>query len=138
MIETFITLEGRAMPDFDKRTLRLGLRKAAAKIRKDARKNLSRRAVSQAGEFPGMDTGDTRQSIRVRVSKSGWTAVVEPKRTPRMNQDKFYPQILVHGRKKKRPLSPRKDPVRTALDDRRGEIQQDLFNALHKALEFRA
>ena len=59
--------------DYDSKELRKPLRKAGNDVRKLARKLISRRSVSDAGDFPGRDSGEMQRSpsrfIRRRLSE---------------------------------------------------------------------
>lgn len=57
--------------DYDPRALRKPLRAAGNEVRKIARMLIARRAVSEAGQYPGKQTGRMQRSIRVRLSRSG-------------------------------------------------------------------
>lgn len=60
------------LPDLDHRVVKKGLRKVGRAVVRIARKNISRRAtVSRPGEFPAMQTGALRKTVKSKVSKSG-------------------------------------------------------------------
>lgn len=128
-----VEFQGISKLEFNKPLFRKALKQSARGVRDDAKRLLARRAISQPGEYPGMKTGDTRKSVYVRLSRSKWSAIVEPQRTPHMTSTKFYPQILIKGRNK-RKLEPRRDPVKDALEARREEIQKTVFEALQDAI----
>lgn len=82
--------------DYDRKALRKALVKGAAEIRKEARRLVSRRAISAAGAFPGMQTGTLKRAIGIvsKGSKGGWVKV-GVKKTPGM--DDFYPAFMFYG-----------------------------------------
>lgn len=126
---------GHSMIDFDKKKVRKALRKAGADVRKEARRLVSRRAVSAPGEMPGWDSGDLRKSIRIaKVGRRGGYVKVEPVRTPHMKAiNMFYPAILYYGSEKNN-IEPRKNYMIAALDTKRSEIQRDIKTALETSL----
>lgn len=142
MADLHVTIEGHSLPDFDSRIFKVGLRKAANKVKVGAKRNLARRGVSKPGEFPGKREGVVQASITTRILKGGFTAVVEPKRTAALNErtskkgKAFYPQILIKG-SEKHHIKPRLDPVQAAFEANREDIRVMLTNALHDALHFK-
>jgi hypothetical protein len=133
-VDLAVEVAGHQKIDFNPRLVKLALRKAGSRVKLESKRNLSRRAISRAGEFPGKQTGDTQKSIISKLSKSGWSAIVEPKRTQRMAKRKFFPTILTMGRKKGRPLEKRDDPVKAAFEAKKGEIRAMLALSLDAAL----
>jgi hypothetical protein len=136
---------------FDPKTFKKYLRLAASGVTKDAKRLVSRHAVSKGGDFFGRDTGDTVKAIRARIGFSGWSAVISPsKRSARMQERNFYPTILVYGSKKmvsnwrnkggkkKRAghgvLEPRRDPIAEAFDARRAFIRATLQEGFAESL----
>lgn len=81
--------------DYDPRALRKPLRAAGNEVRKIARMLIARRAVSEAGQYPGKQTGRMQRSIRVRLSRSGYAAMVSPSKTSAMPV--YYPAFVVYG-----------------------------------------
>lgn len=119
--------------DFDVRVLKRHLRKQANKIRKEARRLVSKRGVSNPGDFPGLRTGRMRKGIKVEVWKSGYGATIRPtvpdKTAP-------YPQYVVFGHlgpKKTSPKTAARANFMVAAADRVGEGQ--LKEGLRIALE---
>ena len=132
-IEIHVGLTGHNRLDFDKRIMRKRLRAEAGQIRKEARKLISRRAISQAGEYPGLNTGDTRRSIYVRVTRSGLAAIIEPKRTSRMDKREFYPSILTYGVPGR--IDARKNYIEQAASRRRAAAMAGIGAALLESLK---
>lgn len=81
--------------DYDGKALKKPLRKVCSEVRKVARKLIARKQVSKPGELPGRKTGEMARSIRVRVSKAGYSSWVEPSKTDRMPA--YYPAFVVYG-----------------------------------------
>ena len=81
--------------DYDPKALKQPLRKSGNAVRKIARKMISRKAVSEAGQFPGKQTGEMAKSIKVKVSKSGYSVAVYPTKTQAMPA--YYPAFVVYG-----------------------------------------
>lgn len=81
--------------DYDPRKIKTALRKAGQDVRKEARKLIAKKAVSDAGCFPGKDSGEMQRSIRAKVSKSGYSVAVYPTKTP--NMPVYYPAFVVYG-----------------------------------------
>jgi len=95
-----VGLQFHEIIDYDRKVLRRALVKGAAEIRREARRLVARKAISEPGAFPGTDTGQLKRAIGV-VSKApnggGWIKV-GVKKTPKMNA--FYPAFLFYGVKK--------------------------------------
>lgn len=136
--------------DYDPRELRKPLRKAGQDVRKIARKLISRRAVSEAGGFPGRDSGEMQRSLRVKMSRSGYSVAVYPTKTSRMQV--YYPAFVVYGhrgpgsetaeqarRHKKRPgekvAKPRKNFVEAAAKAYASTFQNEMTEALADAIK---
>ncbi|HVL75309.1 MAG TPA: hypothetical protein VM406_04780 [Noviherbaspirillum sp.] len=96
MLEVNVKLAGHTALDFDKKKMRRALRQIGGGVRKEARRLVARRAVSQPGQDPGRDSGTLSRSIKVKVFSSGMGAVVSPQKTAEMG-DAFYPAFLVYG-----------------------------------------
>ena len=145
-----VKLYGYTKIDFDRKPVRRALMLEAREVRKLARANVSRRAVSGSGEYPGLDTGDLRRSITAFSKGRGFLAIIQTKRTERMKKRKFFPSILIHGRKRaqKAPkktsisgknkqigqLEARKDPILDAFEIRRERIIAAVTTALQESL----
>ena len=80
--------------DYDPRALRKPLRAAGNEVRKMARTLIARRAVSEAGQYPGKQTGRMQRSIRVRLSRSGYAAMVSPSKTSSTNSSRSTERSL--------------------------------------------
>jgi len=125
-------LEFHKSIDYDRKAMRRALNKGAAEIRKAARRLVSRRAISAAGEYPGLQTGTLRKAIGVvsRGSKGGWVKVGVRKIA---GMDMFYPAPLFYGSRKNN-LAARKNYMVDALEEKRepirGYIRSELANAL--------
>lgn len=98
MIHINARLTGFSAIDFDRRAIRKVLTPLAKDLQKDARRLISRRAVSGAGENPGRDSGALLRSIRYKIGRSGLYAVLAPQRTAAlMRKNVYYPGPLVFG-----------------------------------------
>ena len=64
-VRLFVGLNFHQAIDFDRKPLRRALVNGARVVRKEARTLVSRRVVSQPGEFPGQQTGAMRRAIGV-------------------------------------------------------------------------
>ena len=85
--------------DFDTRVLKKNFRTVGAEVRKIARRLVSRRAVSKAGEFPGMNTGTLRKSIKSKVSRSGFSVGISSYKIEGM--DVYYPAFVYYGHRRR-------------------------------------
>ena len=111
--------------DYDPKPLKVALRKAGNEVRKLARKKISRRAVSEAGQFPGRQTG---------------------------NMPVYYPAFVVYGhrgpgtetadqaRKHKarggvKVAAPRKNFIPEAAQEKSKALQDQIFDALGDAIK---
>lgn len=135
--------------DYDGKALKKPMRKAGNEVRKIARKLISRRAVSKAGEYPGKQTGRMQKSLRVKVSKSGYSVSVYPDKTDDMPA--FYPAFVVYGhrgpgsqandgpshrnRKGKKVAAPRENFVPAAAEKYAETFQKNMFEALGEAIK---
>lgn len=133
-------LEGHKTIDYDRTVMRKALNKAGADVRKEARRLVSRRAISSAGQNPGLVTGDMMRSIGTvsRGSKGGWVKI-GPKRTDAMLAKEknakwaFYPAFLFYG-SPKRNIAKRANFMGEALANRRDVIRSQVRSALSNAL----
>lgn len=141
--------EGHSHLDFDKRQIRKAMRAIGADLRKVARKLVSRRAVSSAGEAPGKRTGTLQRAIKYKVSKPGLLVRIAPDKTEAMGNG-YYPAFLNYGVRRNRSakaakghkrqpsgqykLEPRENYMEKALDERRENARQVLAAALDNAL----
>lgn len=81
--------------DYDGDALKKPLRKVGNQVRKIARNLIAKEGVSRPYELPGKQTGRMQESIRVRVSKAGYSSWVEPSKTSKMPV--YYPAFVVYG-----------------------------------------
>lgn len=136
--------------DYDPKALKQPLRKSGNAVRKIARKMISREAVSEAGQFPGKQTGEMAKSIKVKVSKSGYSVAVYPTKTQEMPA--YYPAFVVYGhrapysetaqearshkqRAGKKVAAPRKNFVPEAADKYAKTFESEMFDALGDAIK---
>jgi hypothetical protein len=126
-----ITVDGFNRLLFDKRELKKAFRKGGAVVRKEARRLISSRAVSGAGELPGYDSGAMSRSIKVKAGSGGGYVKIMPYKTSEMGSD-FYPAFLMIGTS--RGLQPRKDFMVQALDNKQVEIRAAIHAALVNAI----
>lgn len=130
MIQTFVDTSGFKVVKLEKREVRRALVKSGQLVRKSARRLVSRRAVSGAGQFPGKRTGTLARSIRYKVSKPGLLVRVLPFKIAGMKE--FYPAFLHYGVRGR--IAPRKNYMTEALEDQRGRIESIIADALEGAL----
>lgn len=130
-IEARVGLAGHKIIDYDRRAMRKALRKGAADVRKEARRIVSRRAVSQAGEFPGLQAGALKRAIGIvgRGSKGGWIKV-GVKSIP---GSAFYPAFLFYG-SPQTGLETRGNFMTAALAARRESVRAMVQDALRHSL----
>lgn len=136
--------------DYDPKALKQPLRKSGNAVRKIARKMISREAVSEAGQFPSKQTGEMAKSIKVKVSKSGYSVAVYPTKTQAMPA--YYPAFVVYGhrapysetaqearshkqRAGKKVAAPRKNFVPEAADKYAKTFESEMFDALGDAIK---
>jgi hypothetical protein len=125
--------------DFDKRQIRRALRVAGRAVQKEARRQVSRKAISAAGEAPGRQTGTLSRSIKVKVGGGGFWVKVAPQKTEGMKD--FYPAFLWYGVKSKPEsgrqwrIAPRANYMTIALEAKREASRQVLATALSSALK---
>ena len=117
--------------DYDRRAMRRALVKGAAVVRKEARKLVAQRVVSQPGEFPGEQSGAMRRAIGVigRGSKGGWVKVG----VRSIPGSFWYPAVLFYG-SPKRNIAARGNFMTAALANRSNEIRDQVRDALRHAL----
>jgi hypothetical protein len=148
-VEVHVGWTGHTRIDFDKKKIRKALRVRGRDIQKEARRLVARRAVSDAGNMPGRDTGALQRSIKARVSRPGFLVSIRPHKTAEMGDD-FYPAFLYYGvrrdakrrtdRKKQVDngkgwrIEPRGNFMTEALARRRDVSQTALKAALQDAL----
>jgi|GEM_PF-2727416 hypothetical protein len=117
---------------FDKRDLKKALRQGGGVVRSEARRLISRRAVSLPGQFPGYQSGAMSRSIKIKMGSGGGYAKVMPFKTPEMGKD-FYPAYLIYGSNKNN-LKPRKDFILAALEKKRAEIKRMIIRSVINAV----
>ena len=130
-LEVRVGLDFHKVIDYDRKKMRAALVRGAGTVRKEARRLLSRRAVSRPGEVPGRQTGDLWRAIGVvsRGSKGGWIKV-----GPKSIRNRFfYPAILFHG-SKKIGLEPRANYMEEALERKAPAVRAEAREALRGAL----
>lgn len=116
---------------FHKPSIRKAMRRAAAVVSRDAKRRVSPRGTSHPGAYPGRETGRLRKSIRIRISKSGFLAKVEPSKRPDM--DEYYPAYLFHGTK--RGIQPRGNYMADALQANQSEVQRIISAGVKDAIK---
>ena len=130
--ETNVKWEGFSRIDFDKTKIRRSMRTLGRDVQKEARKLISRKAISQPGQNPGRMTGATYRSIKYRVSRPGFLVRIAPYKTAEMGQD-FYPAYLHYGSEKNN-LKARKNYMVEALENRSNNVRDVLLRALQDSL----
>lgn len=142
--------DGFKRVDYDGKKLLKVLRKAGSDVRRIARKLISKKVVSQAGAFPGKQTGEMSKGIKVKVSRSGYSVRIVPTKTNAMPV--YYPAFVVYGHRapysetaeeakahKKRSgekvAAPRKNFIPEAAEEYRLEFERDMFYALGNAIK---
>lgn len=130
--EVQVGLEFHKTIDYDRKLMRRSLVKGAGVVRKEARRLISRRAISAPGEMPGMETGAMRRAIGIvaKGTKGGWVKV-GVRKTAEM-QD-FYPAFLFYG-SAKTGLAKRGNFVVAALDNKRDTVRDQIRGDLKNAL----
>lgn len=125
-------LEFHRTIDYDRRGMRRALNRGAAEVRKEARRLVARRAVSAAGEFPGVDSGTLRRGIGIvrRGSKGGWVKI-GVRKTEGMAD--FYPAFLFYG-SPKTGLAKRDNYITAALATKRETVRSNIRGALKDCL----
>ena len=126
-----VGLEFHKVIDYDRKKMRAALVRGAGALRKEARRLLSRRAVSRPGEVPGRASGMLWRAIGVvsKGSKGGWLKV-GPKS---IRGRKFYPAFLFYG-SKKTGLEPRGNYMEEALQNKAASVRAEAREALRGAL----
>lgn len=136
--------------DYDPKALKQPLRKSGNAVRKIARKMISREAVSEAGQFPGKQTGEMAKSIKAKVSRDGYLVRIAPTKTKAMPV--YYPAFVVYGhrapysetaqearshkqRAGKKVAAPRKNFVPEAADKYAKTFESEMFDALGDAIK---
>lgn len=148
-VEVHVGWTGHSRIDFDKKKIRKVMRARGRDVQKEARRLVARRAISQAGDYPGRDSGVLWRSIKAKVSRSGFLVRIAPQKTAEMGKD-FYPAYLWYGVRRGATRSknhgrqadtgtgwriePRKNYMTEALSRRREVSENAIKNALKDAL----
>lgn len=130
-LELEVGLDFHSVIDYDRKAMRKALREGAAEVRKEARRIISRRAISSAGEFPGLQTGALRRAVGIvsKGSKGGWVKVGI--RT--IPNSVFYPAFLFYG-SRKTGLEKRSNFMSSALATKRESVRSQIRAALKDSL----
>lgn len=130
-IDLSVGIEFHKTIDYDRKAMRQALVRGAAKVRKDARRFIARRAISSAFEMPGYSSGAMSRAIGIvsRGSRGGWVKVGV--RT--IPNSVFYPAFLFYG-SPKTGLEKRGNFITVALADAAPEIKRDIQAALKNSL----
>lgn len=130
-VEVRVGLEFHSIIDYDRRAMRKALARGAADIRKEARRLVSRRAISNPGDFPASQTGALKRAIGIvsKGSKGGWVKVG----IRRIPNSVFYPAFLFYG-SPKTGLAKRGNFMTAALDERRDSVRSMIQEALKNSL----
>lgn len=131
-IEVSVGLQFHKVMDYDRKALRKAMREGAAQVRKEARRIVSRRAISASGEFPGLQTGTLKRAIGIvgKGSKGGWIKVGVRKSK---EMTAFYPAFLFYG-SPKTGLEKRANFMETALTNKRDTVRSHIRSALQNSL----
>lgn len=136
--------------DYDPKALKKPLTNSGKAVQKIARKLISRRAVSEPGQYPGKQTGEMAKSIMVKVSKSGYSVLIYPTKTKDMPT--YYPAFVVYGhrgpysetvqearahkqRAGKKVAAPRKHFIFEAAKKYEKTFQSEMYDALGDAIK---
>jgi hypothetical protein len=127
-----VGLEFHKVIDYDRKALRKAMREGAAQVRKEARRIVSRRAISMAGEAPGLQTGALKRAIGIvgKGSKGGWVKV-GVRKSKEMKD--FYPAFLFYG-SPTTGLSKRANFMQAALANKRDTVRSHIRSALQNSL----
>lgn len=115
---------------FHKPSIRKAMRRAGAVAQKEAKRLVSRGTRSEAGEYPGLRSGQLRRAIRVKVSPSGFLVRVMPQRLAGM--DHYYPAYLFYGTS--RGVKARENYMTDALATTNAEVRRVISDGLLEAL----
>lgn len=131
-VDLRVGLEFHKAIDYDRRAMRKALVKGAAQIRKEARRIVSRRAISVAGDFPGMQTGALKRAIGIvsKGSKGGWVKIGVRKS---QEMTAFYPAFLFYG-SRKTGLEKRANFMTAALANKREGVRSEIRAVLKDSL----
>lgn len=133
-----VGLEFHKIIDYDRRAMRKALREGAAQVRKEARRIVSRRAISLSGDFPGLQTGALKRAIGIvgKGSKGGWIKI-GVRKSKEMKD--FYPAFLFYGsnivgRGRNGVLTRRGNFMTAALAAKRDTVRSQIRSALQNSL----
>lgn len=136
---------------FDKRKVRTAMRKAGRRVENRAKLNLA--LAGSGSNYPRKMRGVLRDSIKTRVSRSGFLVKIMPDKTAAMAE--YYPAYLHYGvtsetwragRKPKKQakrkafgvslwhVKPRENYVADALQDEATGVRADLSAGFRRAL----
>jgi hypothetical protein len=135
-----VGLEFHKIIDYDRKVMRKALAGGGRDVIKEARRIVSRRAISAPGGIPGEVSGALKRSIGVvtKGSKGGWIKV-GPRRTKEMEAKAskskwaFYPAFLFYG-SAKRHLAKRANFMTDALQNKREAVRSVIRAALKESL----
>lgn len=132
-----VSLEGNLERiDFRKVHVRKAMGRIGRVVQFRARRLVARRAISDPGDYPGIESGDLVRSIGYKVSKPGFLVIVRPEKTAGMKE--FYPAFLwygAEGRSRGGDLAPRKNYMIDSMNIKRDYIQRELFRALTRSIK---
>lgn len=124
--------------DFDKSKIRAAMRKAGKIVRNRARDDLLKGTSNGAG-YPAVRKGTLRNSIGIKVSRSGFLVRVRPEKTPAMGKS-YYPAYLHYGVRAKAGgwrIEPHENYMVDALQQSETEIESVLRPAFAAAIDIR-
>ena len=130
-VELQVGLEFHKTIDYDRKAMRKALVRGAAEVRKQARRLVSRRSISLAGDFPGAQSGALKRSIGIvsKGTKGGWVKVG----VRSIPNSVFYPAFLFYG-SPKTGLEKRANFMTAALDEKRESVRSMIRDALKNSL----
>lgn len=139
-IRVDVGLEFHKTIDYDRKAMRKALAGGGRDVIKEARRIVSRRAISAPGETPGEVTGALKRSIGMvtKGSKGGWIKV-GPRRTKELEAKAikpkwaFYPAFLFYG-SSSTGLAKRANFMETALQNKRESVRSVIRAALKDSL----
>ena len=135
-LDVHVGVEGHSKIDFDKRVINRTLFVEGRRTQRTARRLVARKAISEAGQFPGKQTGALQKAIdlvRPR-SKVGFWIKVEPTTAKIKQTGKIYYPAILHYGSIKRGIAPRENYMTAALETNRAVSRAALAQALEKAL----
>lgn len=131
-----VGLEFHKTIDYDRKAMRKALSRGGADVAKEARRLVSRNAISAPGQNPGQVTGKLKKSIGVvtRGSKGGWIKI-GPRTFSKagLGGGIFYPAILFFG-SSARNIGRRNNFMIEALQKKREAVRSVIRAALKDSL----